>query len=166
MSTLFQSVSRRKGGLRSIKMVDVNQLLECQFDTLSGGLVSFTLNEGSEFCNICYKETSASYKETITNDKGCARVKHELGFDIVADDISSSGFIAKLISGAITGVIAKITDNNSRCYLVGLSADFGAELPLKMQNVSSDTNSEFSSYPLLVVSLTSEDNRRALELIT
>lgn len=115
-------------------------------------------------CEINLCEDTASYIESFYRDKGCCRVVHELSFVVYSAENESYEFLTKLLQAKIGGVVAIVTDNASRRYLVGYSYLFGSERALLLSQGISDSASSLSDQPLTAISLSCEDTAKALIL--
>ncbi len=162
MTTTYQSVTRRKGGLKSIALINVDQIIDYEYDKSVFSFTNLTLQSGAEFCNICYIESTAYYLETTVIDKGSPRVTHDLLFSLSEADTQTDEFLTSLAEGAISGVAALITDNNSKSFLVGFTPNFLGERALKLSKLYSDSALQLSAKPLSVITLSSEDTVRAI----
>ena len=159
-----KSKSRRNGGIRTLGLIDRNELATATYSTAEKGYVSVTLDEDCFFAKFEFREDEAEYKEEVLLSNGAWSVTHELRFTLDKMGNNCSPAIATLTNASLNGMIALVVTNNGDTFLVGYSPEFGKERPLRLHAADGTTGRKLSDGTREIVVLRSEDVSKAMPL--
>lgn len=105
------------------------------------------------------------YEETIENKCGVTRISHRLHLCAsreCAEAWLDNEFLEQM---ALDGVVAVASLNDGRTLLVGYSAHFEAEQPLRLESLTSTSGSELHETPVVTLQLHSHDTAFSAEIL-
>ena len=125
----------------------------CELTLASSPLVVELVDDGSH------------YEEEATNKDGATLVTHRL--HLVADRSSAERWLEQdfLERAAVEGVVAVVTLCDGRRVVVGYSAHFGNEQPLRLDSLTSSSGEGAHDSPRVTLQLDSHDTEFSTELI-
>ena len=110
-------------------------------------------------------EDRSSFDEKFTFEEGVVAVQHTLR--LVADrNLAGAWLEAEFQREAVQrGLCAVVTLNDGRQLLVGYSARFGAQQPLRIARIETSSGGKLSDVPTVILQLESFDTSAAAECI-
>lgn len=155
-----------KGGVESISIFDVEEIISVQYNKANNTLFNLKLRENSNKIEIHLSRGNAQYKEISECKAGMLWVEHILTFtlDGIISEVSSD--VKKLQMSNQNGVAAIVKMKNRTSFLVGYSTKLMSESALKFKNV--ELNSAIMMYdsPSETWKLTSIDGENAKVLVS
>lgn len=110
-------------------------------------------------------DDESHYEEELENKNGITRLSHRLC--LTANRKCAEAWLDKefLELAAIDGVVAVVTLNDGRTLIVGYSAHFEAEQPLRLHSLTSTSGSKLNDTPWVELQLRSYDTAFSAEII-
>lgn len=157
-----RSSGKRSGGLRSISLIESDDMLNAVYDREKSIYSQIVLKEECGLKTYEFREGEAFFSEETETVDGTIRVRHEITFSLERPDKDSANAMDEIINASANGIIAVVTTNNGVSFLVGYSEKFGTEQPLRIKNSHMTTGRQFQDITVETITLVSEDCTKAL----
>lgn len=140
------------GGVESAVLYPADAVVTALFSN-EGCEVSFT---GTPL-EVALIEDKSLYEECAEYEYGVAKISHQL--HLVADREDAKSWLEAdfLEQASIDGVVALLSLCDGRKLLVGYSAQFGNEQPLRLKTVTTSSGTMLRERPTVALQLTSFD---------
>lgn len=159
LSNYTRSQGRHNGGIRTIGLIDQREIASATIADAT--YTAITFSEGCCFSRYEFREDEAEYKETLSVSNGALVVAHELKFLLDKMGEACSQAISTLAEAAENGLVAIVLTTNGDSFIVGHSAEFGKERPLRFISATGTTGKQLSESTGEVITLRSQDVSKA-----
>lgn len=153
------------GGVRSVELFAANNLSVVRFTADATQCTKLMFVDEGAVMSCLLLEDRSSFDETFSFEEGVVAVKHTLR--LVADrNLGGAWLEAEFRREAVQrGLCALVTLNDGRQLLVGYSARFGAQQPLRISQIETSSGRAPSDQPTVTLQLESIDTSAAAECI-
>lgn len=147
-----RSCSKHCGGIRSIQLIEIDKITSITYNAVTDSFTTFTFESGSQFMGYEFDEDSASLIENIKVYSGSISVEHTLSFTLGKFNPQSLAVVEELNNASCKGFAALVETNNGDMFVVGYSAEFTSERPLRITQTEIMTGQKLkdSSYCRLI----------------
>lgn len=152
---------KRTGGIRSIAMIAATDILDVEFGDIPETYTGITVKPGKEFSTYEFKEGKACFAEELSVSAGVTRVWHEVTFTLERPESASAKAVMELAGTSADGIIAVVTTNSNVSFLVGYSARFAAEQPLRLTKALMTSGNRPAEDITETITLVSQDGCKA-----
>lgn len=149
-----------KGGIENIALIAADDLVSAEYDHNTDAYTKISVREGAGFVPYRFAEDQAYYIEQIARNVGQPVVRHELHFTVGGMNRSTRRAIEEL-ANAPGGVVALVEGRQGETMLLGWSAKFAAEQPLRLSRAEGSTRSAPDETPAETIALAASDTEKA-----
>ena len=167
MKPSSQTTSHRKpvGGVRSVELFAANNVAVARFSADATQCNKLIFIDPSAVMSCSLLEDCSSFDEKFTFEEGVAAVQHTLR--LAADRNLAGAWLEPEFQreAAQRGICALVMLNDGRQLLVGYSARFGAQQPLRVVQIEISSGCKLSDAPTIILQLEGFDTSAAAECI-
>ncbi len=151
-----RACARRMGGLTSLRLADVSDVVSVTHNPDGDAFVSVMLAEGVKWAEYRFAEGTAELYEHYSETDGACSVEHRLRFRLSGNRAALSAAVKEL--SASEGLLAAVVTAEGDAFLVGYSLSFGSERPLRLSAATVASAAASADTPYAEITLSSADD--------